>query len=97
MPRGTSDTGISFRLASASGIPMMVLAIATAVAKCMIVSAIPNSNTQMTFPISAPVPAPGFSTIVRPNGHRANDAMRSAAKPKGMVTMSRKQTSAASR
>ena len=74
---------------------MIVMAIAAALTKCPIASHNPNSSTQMTLPTSVPVPAPGFSTIVRPNGHNAYDAMRSAAKPKGMVTMSRKQTSAA--
>ncbi len=51
----------------------------------------------MTFPMRAPVPAVGLSTIVRPNGHSAYYAMRSEAKPKGMVTMSKKLMSAASR
>lgn len=85
LPSGTSDTGISFKLASASGMPMIVTAIAAALTKCPRASQIPNSSTQMTLPIKAPVPAVGFSTIVRPNGHNAYDAMRSAAKPNGMV------------
>ena len=31
LPSGTSETGMSLRLASASGMPMIVMAIATAV------------------------------------------------------------------
>jgi hypothetical protein len=31
----------------------------------------PNRMTQMTLPISAPGRGPGFSTMVRPNGHSA--------------------------
>ena len=97
MPSGISDTGMSLRLASASGMPTIVAAIATALTKWPIASHKPNSSTQMTFPISAPVPAAGLSTIVRPNGHNAYEAMRSDAKPKGIVMMSKKLTSAATR
>src|ERR1700751_4670100 len=50
----------------------------------------------MTFPIRAPVPAVGLSTILRPNGHNAYEAMRSDAKPNGMVMMSKKLMSAES-
>src|SRR5208283_5664087 len=97
LPSGINDTGINLRLASASGIPTIVIAIAAALTKCPIASQTPNSSTQMTFPMRAPVPAVGLSTIVRPNGHNANEAMRSDANPKGMVMMSKKLMSAASR
>jgi hypothetical protein len=58
-------------LASASGIPTIVSAIATALTRCPIASHTPHSSSQMMFPISAPVPAPGLSMMVRPNGHSA--------------------------
>ena len=54
LPSGTSETGISLRLASASGMPMIVMAIATAVTTWPMASQMPNRMTQMTLPISAP-------------------------------------------
>ena len=71
LPKGSSETGIILRLASASGMPMIVTAIATAVTTWPMASQMPNRMTQMTFPISAPGRVPGMSTIVRPNGHNA--------------------------
>ena len=71
LPSGISETGISLRLASASGMPTIVTAIAAALTRCPIASHIPHSSSQMTLPIKAPVPAPGRSTMVRPNGHNA--------------------------
>jgi hypothetical protein len=50
---------------------MIVSAIATALTRCPIASQIPNNTNQMMFPISVPLPAPGLSMIVRPNGHSA--------------------------
>ena len=46
-------------------------------------------------PTVAPGRGPGLSTTVRPNGHRANRAIRAEANPEGIVTISRKHTSAA--
>ena len=89
LPSGTSETGINLRLASASGMPMIVMAIATALTKCAMASQMPNSITQMTLPISVNGWAPGFSTMVRPNGHSAYEPMRSAANPNGIVTIYR--------
>ena len=83
LPSGTRDTGISLRLAKASGMPMIVIAIAAALTRCPMASHIPKSSTQMTLPIRAPVPALGFSTIVRPNGHSAYDAMRKCRETEG--------------
>ena len=71
LPSGISDTGISLRLASASGMPMIVMAIATAVITWPMASQMPNRMIQMTLPISAPGRGPGLSTMVRPNGHSA--------------------------
>ena len=76
LPSGTSETGMSLRLANASGIPMIVMAIATAVITWPMASQMPNRMTQMTLPISAPGRGPGFSMMVRPNGHNAYEAMR---------------------
>ena len=97
MPSGTSDTGISLRLASASGIPMIVMAIATAVTMWPMANQMPNRMTQMTLPITAPGRGPGFSTMVRPNGHSAYAAMRNAANPNGIVMIKMKQIADASR
>ena len=97
LAQGISETGMSLRLASASGMPTMVTAIATALMTWPMASHSPATNIQMTLPISAPVRGPGLSTTVRPNGHSANNAMRAEAKPKGMVMMRTKQTRAASR
>jgi hypothetical protein len=58
-------------LANASGIPTMVMAMATALTMWPMASHSPNSRIQMTLPISAPGRGPGFSTMVRPNGHSA--------------------------
>ena len=71
LPSGISDTGIIFRLATASGMPTIVIAIAIAVVMCPMASHTPATITQMTLPTSAPGRGPGFSTIVRPNGHSA--------------------------
>ncbi len=71
LPSGTSETGMSLRLASASGMPMIVIAIATALTTWPIASQMPNRSTQMTLPIRAPGRGPGLSTMVRPNGHSA--------------------------
>ena len=76
---------------------MIVTAIATALTRCPSASHQPNSTTHRMLPISAPGRVPGLSTSVRPNGHSAYDAIRSDAKPNGMVTMSTKQITAASR
>ena len=71
MPSGTSDTGTSLRLASASGMPTIVIAIAAALTMWPIASHSPNSSIQITLPTTAPGRGPGFSTMVRPNGHSA--------------------------
>lgn len=71
MPSGISEIGIIFRFATASGIPMIVIAIATAVTMCPIANQIPAMITQMTLPIIEPTPAVGLSTTVLPNGHSA--------------------------
>ena len=76
---------------------MIVIAIATALTRWPMASQMPNRITQMTLPISAPGRGPGFSTMVRPNGQSAYDAMRSAANPNGIVMIRTKQMSAASR
>ena len=80
LPSGISDTGISLRLASASGMPMIVIAIATAVMMCPIASHTPNSTiSQMTLPTSAPGRAPGLvddRAAERPQRVRARSAAR---------------------
>ena len=50
---------------------------------------------QMTLPIPDAMPASGRLTIVLPNGHSANIAIRSDAMPNGMVMMRTKQIRAA--
>ena len=57
--RGINDTGMSLRLASASGMPTIVIAIATAVRTWPMASQTPNRMTQMTLPINAPGRGPG--------------------------------------
>ena len=49
----------------------------------------------MMLPIIDPAPAPGFLTIVRPNGHRQNSAIRADATPNGIVMIRMNITSAA--
>jgi len=50
----------------------------------------------MTLPTSEPAPASGRRTIVRPNGHRQNSAIRADAMPNGIVMMRINMTSAVS-
>lgn len=95
LPKGSSDTGISLRLASASGIPTMVMACAMAVTMWPSTSHQPHNTSQMTLPTKAPGRGPGLSTTVWPNGHSAYTPMRAAATPNGMVTMRTKQIRAA--
>ena len=64
--------------------------------RCSSASHHPDKHNQMTLPTSAPAPASGSSTMVRPNGHSAYDAMRSEAIPNGIVMIRMKHTSAAS-
>ena len=56
----------------ASGMPMMVMAMAKAVTTWAIAIQMPATSSQMTFPSreNNPVP-PGRSTTVRPNGQSA--------------------------
>ena len=46
-------------------------------------------------PMRDPTPAVSFLTTVRPNGHRQNLAMRSAANPNGIVMIRMNASSAA--
>lgn len=71
LPRGMSEMGIILRFATASGIPMIVIAMAIAVTTCPIASHRPAMTNQMTLPISEATPAVGLSTTVLPNGHSA--------------------------
>ena len=63
---------MSLRLAIASGMPIIVMAMAKAVTTCAIAIQIPATSSQMTFPtrVNMPLP-PGLSTTMRPNGHKA--------------------------
>ncbi len=74
---------------------MTVMDIETAATTWPIACHMPNRMIQMTLPIGAPGRGPGFSTMVRPNGHSGQEAMRSAANPNGIVTITTKQISAA--
>ena len=94
-PNGVSEIGISLKFARPSGIPMIVMHIAMPLIRWPRASHQPASRIQMTLPISEPAPAPGFLTIVRPNGHRQNSAIRADAIPNGMVMIRMHITSAA--
>ena len=48
----------------------------------------------MTLPMVEPAPASGRRTIVLPNGHRQNNAIRADATPNGIVMMRMNITSA---
>ena len=74
---------------------MIVMHIAIPVIRCPSASHQPARTIQITLPISAPVPAPGLRTIVRPNGHRQNSAIRPAATLNGIVMIRISITSAA--
>ena len=89
-----TDTGISLKFASPSGIPMIVRHISTPVTTCPIASHQPARTNQMMLPISEPAPASGRFTSVRPNGQRQNSAMRADAIPNGMVMIRMNITSA---
>lgn len=52
----------------------------------------PATTNQITFPTVEAAPASGRRTSTRPNGHSAKLAIRNAAIPNGMVTMSTQQT-----
>jgi hypothetical protein len=95
-PSGRSDTGISLRFARASGIPMIVTASATAVARCPMASHQPATMIQMTLPITDGTPASARRTSLRPNGHSVKSAIRNDASPNGIVTMRMQQTTPAS-
>ena len=84
LPSGNSDTGISLKLASPSGMPMTVRHSSAPVTACPMASQMPEKTNQMTFPMVDPAPAPGLSTTVRPNGHSAKRPMRNEAIPNGM-------------
>ena len=55
----------------ASGMPMIVIAWATAVITCMMASHQPASRIHTTLRMTAPAPALSLGTTARPNGHRA--------------------------
>ena len=84
-PNGVSDTGISLKFASPSGIPMIVTHIKMPPSRCPIASHHPARMIQITLPTIDPAPAPGLRTSVRPNGHRQNSAIRPEAIPNGIV------------
>ena len=94
-PNGSSETGISLKLASPSGRPMIVKHRSTPVIRCPTASHQPQSMNQSMFPIAEPAPASGRRTAVFPNGQRAKTAMRSAAIPNGIVMLRTKQINAA--
>ena len=71
LPSGMSDTGTSLKLAMPSGMPMIVMHIATPVRMWPIASHQPARTTQTTLPRNEPTPAVGLATIVRPNGQSA--------------------------
>ena len=52
-------------------LPMIVMNSAIPEVMCASASHQPARITQITLPRNDPTPAPGFGTIVRPNGHRA--------------------------
>jgi len=86
---------MSLTFARASGIPMIVRPRAMPVTMWPRTSHHPHSTTHRTLPIADAAPASGRCTTVRPNGHRANTAIRSAAIPNGIVMMRMKQIAAA--
>src|SRR5262245_29331837 len=93
-PKGVSETGMSLKFASPSGIPMMVRHISTPVMRWPSASHQPASTNQMMLPMTDPAPASGRRVMVRPNGHRQNSAMRADAMPNGMVMIKTNITSA---
>ena len=94
-PKGSSDTGIILKLASPSGMPISVTHKSTPLTRWPSASHQPHSTIHNTFPIAEPAPASVRRTTVRPNGHRAYSPIRTAATPKGMVTIRTKQIRAA--
>ena len=66
---------------------MIVMHSAIPVTRCPMASHSPAKMNQMTLPMKDGAPAPGLFTIVRPNGHRANPAIRNEAMPNGIVMM----------
>ena len=85
LPSGASEIGMSLRSASASGMPMIVTASATADRTCAMTSHQPASTNQITLPMNDPTPADGLATMVRPNGQSAKPAIRKAAIAHGIV------------
>jgi hypothetical protein len=83
------------KFAIPNGIPMIVRHNSAPVTMWPSASHQPHNTNQMTFAIADPAPAPGFFTTVRPKGHRAKIAIRSAATPNGIVMIRTKQISAA--
>ncbi len=70
LPKGKQVTGMSLMLATASGIPMMVMACAAAVVMWPMASQSPATRNQMMLLIPLMAPAPGAGTTSRPKGHR---------------------------
>ena len=94
-PSGSSDIGMSLKLASPSGRPMIVRHSRMPVTRCASASHQPHSSSHRTLPIADGAPAPLARTTVLPKGHSAKPAIRSDAMPKGIVMMRMKQMSAA--
>lgn len=95
-PNGQSATGISLMFAIASGMPMIVIASATAVTTWLSASHQPASTSQMMFPITEPAPAESFLVTVRPKGHSENFASLKAWIPNGIVMIKMHMTIPAS-
>jgi hypothetical protein len=88
LPSGMIEIGTILKSAIPSGMPMIVRQSSTPDTMCATASHQPARITHTTFPRNAHTPEFCFSTIVRPNGHRAYAAMRNDAIPHGIVTMS---------
>src|SRR5215472_4014108 len=68
-PSGTSEIGMILKLASPSGIPMMVRHSSTPVTRCPSASHQPNRMIQRMLPSSEPRPASRRGSMARPKGH----------------------------
>ena len=66
---------------------MMVMHRRAPVTAWPMASQTPDKMNQKTLPMPEPTPAPGFLTMVRPNGQSAKSPMRNDAMPNGIPMM----------
>ncbi len=76
---GSSETGISLKLASPSGMPMIVTHSTTPATRCPSASHQLQKMNQMMLPMPDAMLASARLTTVFPNGHSANMPIRSDA------------------